>query len=810
MSEIVLKSLEVNNFRSIRGRIYAPLDAKVVLVHGENGAGKTSLLSAVELALTGKVQSLERADPYYEKQLVHRLTDEGSVQLQVQAGDIEENFKAVLNSSGVRSISSLDKRRANFFRERAFLPQSLLGQLLQIYQEAGSEAESPLAKFVTGLLGLDRLDALEIGLQPLADIRNVRKISDGWQTAENDKSRFDRQLLEQRKSRSTLNGHVLEAVEGLVAICAELELAVDVSEGTLDQVEASLSDGNDAEAFARLMDQQRRLASIRREIDVAQSESNFVAGVTPVDARTASIAFSSWEAEFGPRISELRSRIEALLPNESLPSDPELLAEAALLRLKADHKQTAERTSQARADIKRHTDAQDELDVARRQLFTIDDEISRLSNSTGSLGAVLSEITSFIADDVCPLCDRDFGEVGEIPLSEHVHRKVRMLSASAERLLTVGRSRSEIQVRIDRLKLEVEVIAGRKLDEKSLAGLDRRLASVAGIVSELESLMEVLREGGRLRASDVTARRAISEAQSRRVSLSAALETLSEFAVSIGSIAVEESEPFETAATRLDALLLEGGGRLEERISLRRRGAELIRTMGLAIERRKEADKLIASDFASWQQVDSALTRAQVLRDQGNSMRNAVDEVRSAIIRREFNDRLNRLWRDLFVRLAPGEPFVPAFRIPKSSTRRLQPKLITEHRGGGDAGGTPGAMLSAGNLNTAALTLFTALHLSMPVELPWLILDDPVQSMDDIHIAHFAALLRTLSKEHGRQILIAVHDRQLFEYLKLELSPAFTGDSLLTLELSRGARRDTVCVSKRYSFVEETALLATA
>lgn len=44
--------------------------------------------------------------------------------------------------------------------------------------------------------------------------------------------------------------------------------------------------------------------------------------------------------------------------------------------------------------------------------------------------------------------------------------------------------------------------------------------------------------------------------------------------------------------------------------------------------------------------------------------------------------------------------------------------------------------------------------------------------MDDVNVTHFAALLRTLSKEQGRQIIIAVHDRQLFEYLKLELSPA--------------------------------------
>ena len=57
--------------------------------------------------------------------------------------------------------------------------------------------------------------------------------------------------------------------------------------------------------------------------------------------------------------------------------------------------------------------------------------------------------------------------------------------------------------------------------------------------------------------------------------------------------------------------------------------------------------------------------------------------------------------------------------------------------------------------------------------------------MDEVHIAQFAALLRTLSKEHLRQIIIAVHDRQLFDYLTLELSPAFEGDQLITVELSR-------------------------
>jgi exonuclease SbcC len=101
-------------------------------------------------------------------------------------------------------------------------------------------------------------------------------------------------------------------------------------------------------------------------------------------------------------------------------------------------------------------------------------------------------------------------------------------------------------------------------------------------------------------------------------------------------------------------------------------------------------------------------------------------------------------------------------------------------------------MLSAGNLNTAALTLFLALHLSVAPQMPWLVVDDPIQSMDEVHIAQFAALLRTLSKGLGRQIIVAVHEKPLFDYLSLELSPAFPNDRLITIELSRNADGATV------------------
>jgi DNA repair protein SbcC/Rad50 len=533
VSDLILKSLDINNFRSIRGQIHAPLDAKVVLIHGENGAGKTSLLSAVELALTGKVQSLERADPNYEKQLLHRLANEGSVLLRTLAGTSEQNFRAVLNAAGAQSIDALDERRATFFRERAFLPQSLLGQLLQIYQDAANDSASPLAQFVGKLLGLDRLDALEAGLKPLADVRNIRKNVDGWPAAENEKSRLDRLLSDQRKVRDALNGQIRNTLSELATLCRALELQVEVREEALDEVAAAISGGSDSEAFARLADQQRRLASIRREIDAAQSATGSSAALTPAGADEASRAFARWEAEFGERVSGFRRRVEGLLPDVSLPSDPEQFAEAALRRLRTEQKQLSDRASQARADIARHAAAQDERDVALRQRGTIDEEVARMSSSAGTLGSTLAELTSFIADEMCPVCDRNFREVSKVPLSEHIHDKVRTLSASAERLLTLGRTRSEMQVTIERLDREIESIAAHRLEEEALADLDRRQASGEVLINELETVTDALRLGGRLRAANVVALRAVSEAQSRHVSLAAARDTLNDFALSI-------------------------------------------------------------------------------------------------------------------------------------------------------------------------------------------------------------------------------------------------------------------------------------
>ncbi len=60
----------------------------------------------------------------------------------------------------------------------------------------------------------------------------------------------------------------------IAILCAELELSVEVREEALDEVATSLSDDKDADALSLLTDQQRKLASIRREIEGAGCNRN--------------------------------------------------------------------------------------------------------------------------------------------------------------------------------------------------------------------------------------------------------------------------------------------------------------------------------------------------------------------------------------------------------------------------------------------------------------------------------------------------------------------------------------------------------
>jgi exonuclease SbcC len=78
--------------------------------------------------------------------------------------------------------------------------------------------------------------------------------------------------------------------------------------------------------------------------------------------------------------------------------------------------------------------------------------------------------------------------------------------------------------------------------------------------------------------------------------------------------------------------------------------------------------------------------------------------------------------------------------------------------------------------------------------------------MDDVHVSQFAALLRTLSRDQARQLVVCVHEKPLFEYLRLELSPAFEEERLIAVELGQNDDGDTIATKEIIEWQPDSAV----
>lgn len=82
----------------------------------------------------------------------------------------------------------------------------------------------------------------------------------------------------------------------------------------------------------------------------------------------------------------------------------------------------------------------------------------------------------------------------------------------------------------------------------------------------------------------------------------------------------------------------------------------------------------------------------------------------------------------------------------------------------------PVLIFSTSQVNIVALSYFIAMSLSMErTGLPFLLLDDPVQSMDDVNVLGFADLCRHLRLR--RQLIVSTHERRLSGLLERKLAP---------------------------------------
>ena len=128
----------------------------------------------------------------------------------------------------------------------------------------------------------------------------------------------------------------------------------------------------------------------------------------------------------------------------------------------------------------------------------------------------------------------------------------------------------------------------------------------------------------------------------------------------------------------------------------------------------------------------------------------------------------------------------PTFREFRFHTQRhresghLRPWVYDRRRG---EDGNALNVLSAAQLNALAICLFLALNLERDTPLRTAILDDPVQSLDDVNLLSLADVLRTVRGR--RQVVVSTHDETLAELLMRKLRPLRGSDSTMVVTLDQ-------------------------
>ena len=810
MAHLPLRHISISNFRRLAGNVRLQLDAPVVLIHGPNGTGKTSVLSAIELALTGAVQSLQRLDERYFAHLPYYGEPFAAVEIQIADADGELSSPGVMTvgPTGLDGAPALDREGRRFYSERSYLDQVSLGRLLELYQFTERNQESSLARFVNELLGLDQLDALISGLADVTDLRLVKKLVDEYSEAvrasQEAQSRLDSAVARRTAITSTLEISQAELRQAIVELQVHSELDLGTSAGLIGAsariAQAQLPGG--PLVSDRIV---RSLSELKGRIEGLATRPSHSRVEDARGRRESAVeAKREWASASEPALqalldeaSELGIRIDADLPPHGKAERAGPAIEAEILRVTGQLAENQRFAQQALSVAKQVSELTESLN-------SLDAQVAEGEGRAGALATGLAALREQVRGEVCPVCDRDYSELSAGSLGGHIDSKIEELTTQGEVLRSLGQQRDAA-----RAELRVAVRSQQELTQRLLPGnqadlVGVRLEALKSLQSRCLASAESVAEGSVLFEKLQQAEDELAELEALDLERQRIAPLLNEAANELQTEPAPD-ETMEQTWVRLSEIVTAvqaTSGRYEE---VRESALVHLAEMTALGEDLSQLTTMIAEEAETKHVLDTQVREADRRREVAREVRAAASETRAAIVERVFNESLNRVWRDVFVRLAPSEPFVPAFGIPEAGKHSLSIGLETIHRTGGIAG-TPGTMLSAGNLNTAALSLFIALHLAIEPVVPCLVFDDPIQSMDEVHVAQFAGLLRMLSKQHGRQIVLAVHERELFQYLALELSPAFEGDELITIELEDDSESGTVANVNRVAWRNDDAL----
>jgi len=794
-----LTNLEIEDFRVFRGRVSVPLDADVVLIYGPNGSGKTSLISALEYAITGAVEDLQAFSDDYPRCLTHIRTSgapRSSLYFESVSGEsLCQSTSSEACPPGVKraSMSEADRR---FFVERCYLSQHRLARLFELYQSTDKEQpEQPLVRFVRELLDLDLLENITTGLYEAADIRRVHKSCYSLSLLRDQEVSVPAKLSvlrQQKTDRASLWKESLNAIQGLWSATGDPSRAPDTSAGVRSCIEALESAEKGESALQALHQSQGRVESAVGLLrasrgPIAQDLSSLKGQLTAIENRKNAIE---------PRLSRLLERADNALQAASLPTSQITPPPDISQRLEEIEHALGESLFRLNMEIEGKKKVEDEIRSLKSRvgelqatIGNLDSTSARRSQEQQRLGRLLQGILEHLSGELCPVCGRDYSELKSGALKSRIAQELERIGLDTERLESAAKRRSELEAERDALLPKIAAMEERAKGQPRFDLIVANRDELAKLLDDLRAENDpraewarLRQEEGRIQAEIRTFEMRLSQQEKSTLQIS---QLADELEISSDSRPSDAQALADSISTRVRTQIDE----LERR---RRARNELLTALARAERTARELedfDKQIDALSKKQQGIQSALAQVEQCLEKARSLARAANSAKQRLLREVFNDRLNALWEDLFQRLVKLETFFP--RLSEPTVKRGQIRAaIQAIAKGADLFEEAGSVLSQANLNTAALSLFLSLHLVERTRHHVIVLDDPIQSMDDVRVAQLANLLRAIVREARRQLVLCVHERSLYEYLCLELGPTRESDSLLAIELVRNPEGD--------------------
>jgi DNA repair protein SbcC/Rad50 len=394
------------------------------------------------------------------------------------------------------------------------------------------------------------------------------------------------------------------------------------------------------------------------------------------------------------------------------------------------------------------------LAKTRQRLAAIKNEYAssasvQTENATVSrLIRVLNEAKDLAVNDVCPICDRAFED-----LQRHIDSKVARLT---KRLTASERALA---------KLDTEAKQLQEVEHRQLRQLREAEEEPRRIKVRLDVLMERQSQFMKEMGGNKTLRQLLASAREDLAAAEASIRELTEGAETLSAVRNE----------------------LSARTVRSRRTKE-----DLAFYRKRKItsqDRLVS--------VKAAQRQLETFIDSVLDTRRTLTEYVEGLLQQFVLVDTKDAFEELFRRIARN----PVFGVTISAARMHYHHPEVSWRATYGNRSYPGeGVFSQGELNACGLAFFLALATTHQQNLGFLLLDDPVQNMDEVHIEEFGQVLKFLKDRFGWQLVIGVHEESVFSYLKRQLYPSREGQSLVSYVLEGGDERDGTRIERQELF----------